>query len=155
MIICGIYKLCQESLAASGSSNASVSDVQLIARAINGEARGESYEGQVAVRSRNPKQSKRPKLSKHNSRSNIPTRSLHSSIRRANKRTNRRKLKRSKSSTRRTKWMGPNRRMRILLQPKHSHKQMDMVKNNSQNNRQTPLLQITLRQRDGAFVLSF
>ena len=31
-----------------GSS--SDSDVQLIARAINGEARGESYEGQVAVR---------------------------------------------------------------------------------------------------------
>ena len=55
MIICGIYKLCQESYAASGSSNASASDVQLIARAINGEARGESYEGQVAVRSRNPK----------------------------------------------------------------------------------------------------
>lgn len=32
--------------AASGSS----SDLQLMARAINGEARGESYEGQVAVR---------------------------------------------------------------------------------------------------------
>ena len=35
------------SKAASGSSNAS--DIQLMARAINGEARGESYEGQVAV----------------------------------------------------------------------------------------------------------
>ncbi len=33
---------------AAGSGN-SESDVQLIARAINGEARGESYEGQVAV----------------------------------------------------------------------------------------------------------
>lgn len=33
--------------AASGSSN--TSDVQLLARAINGEARGEPYEGQVAV----------------------------------------------------------------------------------------------------------
>ena len=33
--------------AASGSSN--TSDLQLIARAINGEARGEPYEGQVAV----------------------------------------------------------------------------------------------------------
>lgn len=33
--------------AANGSSNAS--DTQLIARAINGEARGEPYEGQVAV----------------------------------------------------------------------------------------------------------
>lgn len=32
--------------AASGSS----SDLQLMARAINGEARGEPYEGQVAVR---------------------------------------------------------------------------------------------------------
>lgn len=31
------------------ASNASTSDVQLLARAINGEARGESYEGQVAV----------------------------------------------------------------------------------------------------------
>lgn len=35
---------------AVGTSN-STSDVQLLARAINGEARGESYEGQVAVRS--------------------------------------------------------------------------------------------------------
>ena len=35
------------SIAASSSSNAS--DVQLMARAINGEARGEPYEGQVAV----------------------------------------------------------------------------------------------------------
>ena len=33
--------------AATNSGN--VSDVQLLARAINGEARGESYEGQVAV----------------------------------------------------------------------------------------------------------
>ena len=34
----------------NASSNASsISDVQLIARAINGEARGEPYEGQVAV----------------------------------------------------------------------------------------------------------
>lgn len=33
--------------AASGST----SDLQLMARAINGEARGEPYEGQVAVRS--------------------------------------------------------------------------------------------------------
>ena len=55
MIICGIYKICKNSYAASGSSSAQASDVQLIARAINGEARGESYEGQVAVRSRNPK----------------------------------------------------------------------------------------------------
>ena len=33
---------------AVGTSN-STSDIQLLARAINGEARGESYEGQVAV----------------------------------------------------------------------------------------------------------
>lgn len=31
------------------ASNASTSDLQLMARAINGEARGEPYEGQVAV----------------------------------------------------------------------------------------------------------
>lgn len=37
----------KESQAASNSN--STSDVQLIARAINGEARGEPYEGQVAV----------------------------------------------------------------------------------------------------------
>ncbi len=35
------------SFAATSSNNAS--DLQLLARAINGEARGESYEGQVAV----------------------------------------------------------------------------------------------------------
>ena len=33
----------------AASSSTTTSDVQLIARAINGEARGESYEGQVAV----------------------------------------------------------------------------------------------------------
>lgn len=38
----------QNQVLASGTSN-STSDVQLLARAINGEARGESYEGQVAV----------------------------------------------------------------------------------------------------------
>ena len=35
------------------SNSGSTSDVQLIARAINGEARGEPYEGQVAVRCSN------------------------------------------------------------------------------------------------------
>lgn len=33
------------------AGNSSTSDLQLMARAINGEARGEPYEGQVAVRS--------------------------------------------------------------------------------------------------------
>ncbi len=33
----------------AASKGGNVSDVQLLARAINGEARGESYEGQVAV----------------------------------------------------------------------------------------------------------
>ena len=36
----------EEVQAASGGSN---SDIQLLARAINGEARGEPYEGQVAI----------------------------------------------------------------------------------------------------------
>jgi len=39
-----------EVLAAGGNS---ASNLQLMARAINGEARGEGYEGQVAVRSSN------------------------------------------------------------------------------------------------------
>ena len=43
IFLCAIYKIC-----ASSNAN-SDTDVQLIARAINGEARGESYEGQVAV----------------------------------------------------------------------------------------------------------
>ena len=47
------------------------SDLQLIARAINGEARGEPYEGQVAVRCSYFKPSKKLKISKHNSRSYI------------------------------------------------------------------------------------
>lgn len=42
----------------ASSSGSSSSDLQLMARAINGEARGESYEGQVAVRSSNNEQSK-------------------------------------------------------------------------------------------------
>ncbi len=51
MLGIGIYWLQQEKIggvqAASKSSN--TSDLQLMARAINGEARGEPYEGQVAV----------------------------------------------------------------------------------------------------------
>ena len=50
LAICLIYfsisLVDNEVIAAAGSST---SDVQLIARAINGEARGEPYEGQVAV----------------------------------------------------------------------------------------------------------
>ena len=51
LIICGIYLVNSEkdgnkSYAKSSSSE---SDLQLIARAINGEAMGEPYEGQVAV----------------------------------------------------------------------------------------------------------
>lgn len=45
--IVGINKESSEVYAASSGRNSS--DVQLMARAINGEARGESYEGQVAV----------------------------------------------------------------------------------------------------------
>ena len=51
LIICGIYLVNSEkdgnkSYATSSNSK---SDLQLMARAINGEARGEPYEGQVAV----------------------------------------------------------------------------------------------------------
>lgn len=48
LAIFGILELiAQDQVKASGSGN--TSDVQLLARAINGEARGEPYEGQVAV----------------------------------------------------------------------------------------------------------
>lgn len=43
-----IQKINSKKIQAASNSN-STSDVQLIARAINGEARGEPYEGQVAV----------------------------------------------------------------------------------------------------------
>ncbi len=45
ILLSNIFKKQNSSLAA----NSSTSDVQLMARAINGEARGEPYEGQVAV----------------------------------------------------------------------------------------------------------
>lgn len=48
LLVFGILELIQrEPVKASNSGN--TSDVQLLARAINGEARGEPYEGQVAV----------------------------------------------------------------------------------------------------------
>ena len=53
------------------ASNGSTNDLQLIARAINGEARGEPYEGQVAVRSSNIKPCKRFEVSQYYSGSNI------------------------------------------------------------------------------------
>ncbi len=46
-IVDNIDENSNESIAAS--SNSKTSDIQLMARAINGEARGEPYEGQVAV----------------------------------------------------------------------------------------------------------
>lgn len=50
LAVFGILELIgQELVQASDSSSSSTSDVQLLARAINGEARGEPYEGQVAV----------------------------------------------------------------------------------------------------------
>lgn len=48
IIINNIIKKLESKIYAVSSSN-SISDLQLMARAINGEARGEPYEGQVAV----------------------------------------------------------------------------------------------------------
>lgn len=42
-----LINLCKQNY--SKAANGNTSDIQLLARAINGEARGESYEGQVAV----------------------------------------------------------------------------------------------------------
>ncbi len=49
ILFCFCISTMPNKILAAGTSNSS-SDVQLLARAINGEARGESYEGQVAVR---------------------------------------------------------------------------------------------------------
>lgn len=124
---------------ATSNSN-STSDVQLIARAINGEARGESYEGQVAVRCCNIKQSKKSKFSKYNSRSHLPTRSVYGSIRWANKYTNRWKINSGKSSKRCFKRMGPNKWLYILFQSKYCYKWLDLVKNYCDNNWKTSFL---------------
>lgn len=43
------FMLTPKTTITKAATNRNVSDVQLLARAINGEARGESYEGQVAV----------------------------------------------------------------------------------------------------------
>lgn len=53
------------------AASSSTSDLQLMARAINGEARGEPYEGQVAVRCSYIKPCKKFTISKYYSRSNI------------------------------------------------------------------------------------
>ena len=51
LIICGIYLVnsAKDGNKSYAKSSSSESDLQLMARAINGEARGEPYEGQVAV----------------------------------------------------------------------------------------------------------
>ena len=43
------FLLIKELFSSTASNSGTTSDVQLLARAINGEARGEPYEGQVAV----------------------------------------------------------------------------------------------------------
>ena len=47
IIFCAINMLPQKDVQAASSGSSS--DIQLLARAINGEARGEPYEGQVAI----------------------------------------------------------------------------------------------------------
>lgn len=49
IIIIQILKINDSDVIYAAGNNGSTSDVQLMARAINGEARGEIYEGQVAV----------------------------------------------------------------------------------------------------------
>lgn len=50
IIIClCLFNSDNQNIVEAASSSTSTSDVQLMARAINGEARGEPYEGQVAV----------------------------------------------------------------------------------------------------------
>lgn len=51
MIILKFLKTSDINTVYAAGNNGSTSDIQLMARAINGEARGEPYEGQVAVRS--------------------------------------------------------------------------------------------------------
>lgn len=48
-LILGIYMIIANINETYAASTSSTSDLQLMARAINGEARGEPYEGQVAV----------------------------------------------------------------------------------------------------------
>ncbi len=48
--ICGLIILIDVDNDKVYAASSSTSDIQLMARAINGEARGEPYEGQVAVR---------------------------------------------------------------------------------------------------------
>ena len=49
LLVCMCYFSFFDFNTTKAAGNSGVSDVQLLARAINGEARGESYEGQVAV----------------------------------------------------------------------------------------------------------
>ncbi len=112
LIFCGI-NIGEKKVSYAATSNAS--DVQLMARAINGEARGEPYEGQVAVGAVILNRVKNSRLPKYNIRSNISTRCIYSSCRWANKSSNSRRLKCIQSSPRRYKWMGSNRRMHILF----------------------------------------
>ena len=56
--ICGLIILIDVDNDKVYAASSSTSDLQLMARAINGEARGEPYEGQVAVRSSNTKSCK-------------------------------------------------------------------------------------------------
>ena len=55
VIIIQILKINESNFVYAAGNNGSNSDIQLMARAINGEARGEPYEGQVAVRCSNIK----------------------------------------------------------------------------------------------------
>ena len=50
VLILQIMKINEKNLVYAAGNNGSNSDIQLMARAINGEARSEPYEGQVAVR---------------------------------------------------------------------------------------------------------
>ncbi len=69
--ICGLIILIDVDNDKVYAASSSTSDLQLMARAINGEARGEPYEGQVAVRCSYFKPRKKLTVSKYYCRSNI------------------------------------------------------------------------------------
>lgn len=70
------------------AASSKTSDLQLMARAINGEARGEPYEGQVAVGAVILNRVKNPRFSKYNCWSNLRKRGFYCSSRWSNKCTN-------------------------------------------------------------------
>ena len=125
----------------AGQGGFSSSDVDLLAKIISAESRGEPYQGQVAGRGGDPQPHRAPLLPQHAGRGDLPAGGVFLPVRRGCERGGRRL--RLPRGARRDQRERPLRRRGLLLQPCKVHQQMDFFTPGHHGDRQPPVLLLT------------